>query len=133
MPSPTIAVWRPFADFGRRVRAVFKRPHLSPAAEFGGTAYLDDAAHAHWPNAADLHYFDSELRIAFTCLLLMKGGPLDNRHVCAGRAVEIYVLLKDWVQSNGGHAGLEQRLARLRWHLDASSDIDVPGTSEGTG
>src|SRR5688572_168871 len=101
MPSPTIAAWRPFADFGTQIRAVLKRPQLSPAAEFAGTAHLDDTANAHWPNAADLHYFDSELRIAFTCLLLMKGGPLDNRHACSRRAVEIYLLLKDGCSRTG--------------------------------
>lgn len=29
------------------------------------------------------------------------------------------------VQCNGGHAGLEQRLARLRWHLDALRTLMV--------
>ena len=132
MPPRTVAVWRPFADFGRYVCAILdlaKTGNIDdghwPETAAGNAARLNDAAGACWPNAADLQYFESELRMGFMCLLLMKGGPLDNRHACARRAREIYVLLNEWVQSSGGHAGLEQRLARLRWHLDASPHIDA--------
>ena len=132
MSSRTVPVWRPFADFGRYVRTVLGRAkngkiddgHLTDTA-VGSAALLNEAAGACWPTGADLQYFDSELRMGFMCLLLIKGGPLDNRRACARRAREIYVLLNEWVRCNGGHAGLEQRLARFRWHLDALPDIDA--------
>ena len=113
------------------MRAVLKRiaildDHPSTAVDCEVNVRLTHGlSTAHWPSVADAQYFDSELRLAFMCLLVMKGGPLENRHACARRAAEIYLLLNDWVRCNGGNAGLEQRLARLRWHLDALPDIDV--------
>src|SRR5688500_5221987 len=129
--SRTIAIWRPFAEFSRYVRAVLGARdgninHEGPTATAASPACVSEPFDAPSPNAIDVHYFDSELRIAFMCLLVAKSGPLDKSHGCAARAVELYCSLRDWVQANGGHAPFEQRLTRLRWQLDALPHVEIP-------
>ena len=75
-----------------------------------------DTAAEVWLSSVDIQYFHSELQLALTYLDMIAAHP-DQAQECVSRALRLYVLLSGWVQSNGGHSALEQRLQQLRWQI----------------
>lgn len=84
MLSRTIAIWRPCAEPGGYGRAVLNRLAIldnqrASAVDRNVSVRLDHALNAaKWTSAADAQCFHSELRLAFKCLLAMKGGRLEK-------------------------------------------------------
>lgn len=77
------------------------------------------SADTTWPSRADLHYFNSDMTTA--CMYLdMSRRPGADAENLIRRAQEISAQIADWVNANGGHADLEQRLIQFRWHLAAA-------------
>ena len=69
-----------------------------------------------WPESIDIRYFHVELQTAFEYLDIARGCP-EYAQECIARALRLYVVVSGWVQSNGGDAGLEEHLQRLRWRI----------------
>ena len=95
-------------------------PAPATAAESGADA-LPVQASKVWPESIDIRYFHVELQTAFEYLDIARGCP-EFACECVARALRLYVLVSGWVQSNGGDAGLEEHLQRLRWRIAALQD-----------
>ena len=92
------------------------------AAESGADAVPSEPSKL-WPESIDIRYFHVELQTAFEYLDIARGCP-EFATECIARALRLYVLVSGWVQSNGGDAGLEEHLQRLRWRIAALQDDD---------
>jgi hypothetical protein len=77
---------------------------------------------AYWPRSVDVHYFDSEMRMAYMCLQLASSGPEPNAQICRDRARSILMTLNQWVQTNGGHAAFERKLQWLEVRIAAHQE-----------
>jgi hypothetical protein len=71
---------------------------------------------AAWPCDAEVRYFRSELQLGFAFInAAAEHPPVGEAYLT--RALNLYVLLSGWVQSNGGNPQMEQQLQWFRWRL----------------
>ena len=113
---------------------LFVRGPHAPAASTAASCPAECPAQTSWPARADLQYFESDMRMARMYLDISRRSSADPDE-CRNRARAICSQLIHWVEANGGHRELEQRLGQLRWHLAAVQRCtgNVGGRADSTG
>jgi hypothetical protein len=127
MDLQAITWWRPIVGSSRRMFTLlseFRLRRSNAQLDSAPCARIEGRDSTRWPRRVDLEYFDSEIRIAML-YVYMRRNFADSRN-CTPRASDICEVLATWVHANGGNAGLEQRVERLRWHLAVLRAEDGP-------